>query len=341
MNLQPKQRLQYFDALKAFTIFLVLWGHCIQYLLHSDSDSTIFRLIYTFHMPLFMMMSGYFSFSAIKRGFWESIITRARMLLLPVATLSFILAALYMFFRSENLIYKFFYLFGGTLWFLKTAFTCFLLTRLCFLCGRYKYVAIIATLIVSQTDIIYMHRFFYGFTSINIMYPCFLIGLLIRNYWEYFISHCKQILYISFITFFVMLILFSRDSPLSTINMLNIELEGFTSRFYSRFYELVTGFSGAIFFISLFSKLFNRKIENKMYDTVCYWGQNTLGIYILQFVYLEMLINGLVYFDNTNYFVFNFIIVPLVSLAVLLLCIVTINIVKKNKYSALLLLGEK
>lgn len=138
-----------------------------------------------------------------------------------------------------------------------------------------------------------------------------------------------------------MLILFSRDSPLSTINMLNIELEGFTSRFYSRFYELVTGFSGSIFFISLFSKLFNRKIENKMYDTVCYWGQNTLGIYILQFVYLEMLINGLVYFDNTNYFVFNFIIVPLVSLAVLLLCIVTINIVKKNKYSALLLLGEK
>lgn len=342
MNIQAKQRLQYFDALKAFTIFLVLCGHSIQYLLHSSpDDSTFFCLIYTFHMPLFMMMSGYFSFSAVKRGFWESIATRARMLLLPIATLSFILAALYLFLRSENLIYKFFYLFGGNLWFLKTAFTCFFLTRLCFLCGRYKYLAIIATLILSQMDIIYMYSFLYGFTNINIMYPCFLVGLLIRNHWNYFTTHCKQVLYISLAIFVVMLLFFSRNSSLSIINIFNIELKGVCSVFYSRFYELATGFSGSIFFISLFSILFNRKIENKIYDTICYWGQNTLGIYILQFVYLEILINGLIYFDNTNYFVFNFIIVPLVSLAVLILCIVTINIVRRNKYSTFLLLGEK
>ena len=342
MNIETKQRMHYFDALKAFTIFLVICGHCIQYLLSSHhNDEVMYRLIYSFHMPLFMIMSGFFSLSAIKRGFLESITKRSRMLLLPAATLSFILAILYMLLRSENLIYKFFNLFGGAFWFLKTAFTCFLLTKLCFLCGRYKYIAIATTIIFSQL-IIAVKINTYGFlTNFHLMYPCFLLGVLIKDKWNFFIEHNKKIIYISFITFIVMLLFFSINSELSLLNSLNIELKGTIFKLYSRLYKLTTGFSGSVFFISLFYWLFNRKIENKIYDTVCYWGQNTLGIYILQFVYLEILINGIISFDNTNYFVFNFIIVPLVSLAVLIICIVTIDIVKRNKYSAFLLLGEK
>lgn len=62
---------------------------------------------------------------------------------------------------------------------------------------------------------------------------------------------------------------------------------------------------------------------------------------MFQFVYLEVIINGMIYFDNANFFVFNFIIVPLTSLFLLMLCIATIKIIKMNKYTAFLLLGEK
>ena len=61
-----KTRIKAFDFLKFFAIFLVIWGHVIQYFLSSDySDELVYRIIYSFHMPLFMMVSGYFSVSSM------------------------------------------------------------------------------------------------------------------------------------------------------------------------------------------------------------------------------------------------------------------------------------
>lgn len=50
------------DAAKGVTAFLVLWGHCIQHTLLGTGDyygNWMFMLIYSFHMPLFMLISGY------------------------------------------------------------------------------------------------------------------------------------------------------------------------------------------------------------------------------------------------------------------------------------------
>ncbi|ROT03695.1 hypothetical protein ED388_12660 [Muribaculaceae bacterium Isolate-007 (NCI)] len=47
----------YIDCLKGFAIFLVVLGHVVQN--YNLMDSWIFRIIYSFHMPLFMFMSGY------------------------------------------------------------------------------------------------------------------------------------------------------------------------------------------------------------------------------------------------------------------------------------------
>ena len=55
-----------FDAIKAFAIGLVVYGHSIQYLSGCTWDNEIFRIIYTFHMPLFFMISGYFFSSSLQ-----------------------------------------------------------------------------------------------------------------------------------------------------------------------------------------------------------------------------------------------------------------------------------
>ena len=57
-----KQRNPYFDNLKGILIVLVCMGHCVN--LFRDSNpycNYLFHLIYTFHMPLFFFISGYFS----------------------------------------------------------------------------------------------------------------------------------------------------------------------------------------------------------------------------------------------------------------------------------------
>lgn len=61
------QRDPYWDIIKGFTILLVIIGHSIQY--HNGETyyeqglywaNPIFKFIYSFHMPLFMLISGYF-----------------------------------------------------------------------------------------------------------------------------------------------------------------------------------------------------------------------------------------------------------------------------------------
>ena len=76
------------NFLRGIAIFLMLWGHCIQYCCLNRFDffeDIVFKLIYSFHMPLFMLISGYlFFFSAQKRTRLELLQHRTRSLLLPI-----------------------------------------------------------------------------------------------------------------------------------------------------------------------------------------------------------------------------------------------------------------
>lgn len=64
-----RMRMQSMDLLKFLAIFLVLWGHAEQYLLSCDyAERAVYRHIYSFHMPLFMMISGFFFAMTIKPG---------------------------------------------------------------------------------------------------------------------------------------------------------------------------------------------------------------------------------------------------------------------------------
>lgn len=54
-----KSRNEYIDIAKGIAIFLVVWGHVIKYTLPTGND--IYNLIYSFHMPVFFCISGYFA----------------------------------------------------------------------------------------------------------------------------------------------------------------------------------------------------------------------------------------------------------------------------------------
>ena len=60
------KRNDYIDFIKGVAILLVLVGHAIQYCYGAEYflqgayfSNPIFKFIYTFHMPLFMAVSGY------------------------------------------------------------------------------------------------------------------------------------------------------------------------------------------------------------------------------------------------------------------------------------------
>ena len=84
------------DVLRGFAIFLVVLGHCIQEgngiefktntMYFSDK---VYHFIYSFHMPLFMMISGYFAWDSMEKvkgngNKWKLFEKRCTVLLMPI-----------------------------------------------------------------------------------------------------------------------------------------------------------------------------------------------------------------------------------------------------------------
>lgn len=83
------ERNEKVDVVKGLAAFTVVWGHVIQYIKGGVSlanDDIIYNVIYSFHMPLFMWLSGFtvmYSLNKKNIGIKDYIVKRARQLLLP------------------------------------------------------------------------------------------------------------------------------------------------------------------------------------------------------------------------------------------------------------------
>lgn len=340
--------------MKSFAIFLVIYGHAIQYFLSSNyTDEIMWRIVYSFHMPLFMMLSGYFAYGAINRPFLSSIAVKARQLLLPLCTVC-LLASTIQFFTTCKLQFFEYFLnnFRISLWFLKTAFSCFVLTKIVFMIinltfiskSRWRKLLILITSIIFTQIIPFFDAKIQSFTTgISTMYIAFIIGLIIRRHWDTLVKNNKVILLITGTIFITMLFFLNQDmweqSKFISAFMNGNIYSGFYLIFL-RTYRILIGLSGSIFFIFLFYRLLKNNPKNKIVYYICDWGQYTLGIYIAQTYILETFLAKHVNFDNLNFMMFNFIVAPLISIAVFLLSVSLVKIAAKWRVTNCLLLGQ-
>lgn len=90
--LREGEKRRYIDFLKGVAIIMMLWGHTIQYLTPESMDffdNSLYKIIYSFHMPVLMVISGYlYSFSVAKYDFVTLIHKKVSGLLWPLAVWS-------------------------------------------------------------------------------------------------------------------------------------------------------------------------------------------------------------------------------------------------------------
>lgn len=100
-----KERIFYWDVIKAFAIFLVVYGHCLQYL-QVDTEkcwsSCTSGFIYSFHMPLFMMVSGYFARGIYTKSFADNLKHKTLQILLPSISTYIVVGFMLIYMRHEQ-----------------------------------------------------------------------------------------------------------------------------------------------------------------------------------------------------------------------------------------------
>lgn len=334
-----QQRLISFDILKLFTIFLVLWGHCIQHLLSSNHlDEPVYRIIYSFHMPLFLMISGYFSNSSMKLNFKTFLYKKTTNLILPCITwalFSYVIFNLILYNEDINILsFNQIYIYiKDEFWFLKCCFICYLITFLCYKTKlKKKYWIPIALLISINMSY-----------QVNLLYPAFIIGFILKEnpIILKFINKNSRTLIIIFI---VMLFFLNKEYW----NVHSLKNEFFNHNYisilkeiYTRLFKIVIGLIGSLSFISMFNILFvNNNPKEKILRMFTDWGKYTLEIYILQTYILEYGLGAYLKFDSINFFTFNFIISPLLSLTVLFVCIKIAKLLHKSNFTAFIFFGK-
>lgn len=318
-----------FDALKFFAIFLVVWGHSIQYLNAIDCiEEPVYRIIYSFHMPLFMMISGYFAVGSMNMNFSELILKKCRQILLPCfAWITLVWACLNVIELLKGnpiLFIKLYWGYINQFWFLKSLFICYLLAFLGYKGGK---LGILLAVLISQ---------FISYSSVNFMFPAFVIGLFLRkkNIMNSTKLGYRYIVYVLFVAMLVLLCGSLWDIKLLTSQLIFSSDSEYTILYV---YKMIVGLLGGMTFMMLFVVDFK---NNKTFKVIAKYGQLTLGIYILQSLILERLIGRIICFDMAS-FPFIYVISPIISISVIGVCVWIINAIKSSKSLALAFLGER
>lgn len=95
-----KQRDYYFDNAKFILIFFVVFGHLLRsFIEDNEMIYNIYKVIYTFHMPAFILVSGFFARGFNKKGYVWKI---ARKLILPYIIFQLIYSVFYYFLYDKS-----------------------------------------------------------------------------------------------------------------------------------------------------------------------------------------------------------------------------------------------
>ncbi len=207
-------RSLYLDIVKGFAIILVVYGHCIQW--HSDEyvsrslfySDELYRIIYSFHMPLFMLVSGYLFYGSVVRHSWRhNLKTRFSKLLLPVVLWNTLYLAIL---NTVNLLNGKPVPWGGellsytsALWFLWAVFWCSLIVMTVsrwFHDNIAVYVALLCVMLFIPS--------LYGINLYVYMYPYFIVGYWWNKYRLHDKIKCRLNAYTQVMVFAFLFVLF-------------------------------------------------------------------------------------------------------------------------------------
>lgn len=334
-----KKRIAYLDFLKFFAIASVFLGHSVEQTTGNDFwDNPIWAFIYTYHMPLFMLICGYFFGSSLKLPFLELAKKKFVQLVIP-SVVAWVLMYAFVAITGRNLYPEImdFSWFGfmNAVWFLKCVFFCYLIGW-----GFVK--AMRNVWIAAISSVILVHLFpVFNTDNINFMLPMFWTGYLCQLHQEWIDKHRKVLSAICTLAFVAML---PGWSGRLTVYMIPIHIVDWSTLTLDvqnlgvTFYRMAIGWAGSMMFFLLSPWVYECIKHWKMTPVLDKLGKCTLGLYWVQTFLLECAWHAIGLYVGTA---MSFVTGPAIALFELALCYQVVLMIRKNKYTRLLFLGEK
>lgn len=260
-----KQRLLYLDNLKGFLIILVILGHCIEYGTESFDENTLFKIIYSFHMPLFFMISGYLSYKE-PLNWISSVKRRGYQLLVPYVLWGVGICLWHKYPLLDMIVDP-----GKILWFIWCLFYICLITytiEVFFRNSRYFLLVLILTMMLLMGASFMIKDNLFGYKNIAYEFQYFIAGYLLKRYHLDDTVLNKKYIKLAAPVFVILLLFWHRN---------DIEIIGYQfNRVLSFAYIMLTAYMGCYVITMLFKEFGERK------SFLTSFGTSSLGIYLVQ-----------------------------------------------------------
>lgn len=341
-----KERVLYWDVIKAFAIFMVVWGHSIQFLQPNQVrmwDSFAERLIVSVHMPLFMMVSGYFARAIYRKSVRENVVQKAKQLLLPSVSTFFVVGLALMAIRSTPPCEGMLNLLSYSLtsyWFLKALFIYYAVGSLTvWLWRKSPWFAPCLWLAVLG-----LFSFDFDFLHCIAMLPFFLAGMLLYRYETWFWQHSKMVVVVSMVIYLLFFNLFD----IRTYSMYLCPVSMDVSSWAMMGVRTVIGLTSSLVCIVVIRFLVERFKNVRLVSKAAHVGTVTLWIYVFhrememfgQMVAQKVDVFSSVRDTSLEWLVYDLAFCLPMSVVFIVVCVITEWILKKNKWTSLIFLGK-
>lgn len=283
-----KRKSFYINVVKGAAMFLMLWGHCIECCANgtfTPFDHPLFLGIYSFHMPLFMLVSGYlFFFSFRKRELKPLLIHRTQGLLQPIV-LGGVLNQFFMVLLYKGMDWGATFLGGSlmpglnTFWFLWCVLACSIVVSVACKVTRHWWLQGILLVLGSGFIILFPSPDL--FLS---MYPFFLLGFFYAK-WEIQVpAWVRRLRYLSLAAFPVLVSFYETSDSFYITPVYNRSI-GITASAVVDLYRTAVGLAGSLFVMTLLWEavrwLYGRRVLEKLLLPLERMGKNSLQLYCI------------------------------------------------------------
>ncbi len=345
MEKKPTKRIEYIDAMRGFTMILVVFSHILLFSYNYNGDAFSYNDIFVkFRMPLFFFISGWVLYKAdrIWNFDYTKFFLKNKFRVQIVSTTVFFLLYAYVF--NYNILEGLMVSKLGY-WFTFDLFCFFCFYTLSILTIPKKISGGVADLVIVLIMIIVMvlsfsHNVFdkseigraiFRYLSIEKWryYVFFIMGTFVKKYFNCFVSLTNKKYIIGFII-------------ISFVFLLCVENKVET-QIMEKVLFIIYGILGIIIVFTFFRKYessFTK--EKRIGKALQYIGRRTLDIYLIHyFIVPRGLQNIGSFFESTSNPSLEFFVTLILSLLVISICLVISNVIRLSPALSYYLLGVK